>query len=80
MFLNINFLIRLWRIITNRKTSFHSFYKIFSGIAIFLSCLGLYGLVAFMAVQRKKEIGIRKVLGAPVRDIVVLLSKKSSLF
>ena len=54
-------------------------YKIFSGIAIFISCLGLYGFVAFMAVQRKKEIGIRKVLGAPVRDIVVMLSKEFTL-
>ena len=51
-------------------------YKIFSGIAIFISCLGLYGLISFMAVQRKKEIGIRKVLGAPVRKIIFMLSRE----
>ncbi len=54
-------------------------YKIFSGIAIFISCLGLYGLISFMSVQRKKEIGIRKVLGAPVRDIVIMLSKEFTI-
>ncbi|MEJ8803175.1 ABC transporter permease [Pontibacter sp. H249] len=47
----------------------------FAGIAIFISCLGLFGLALFTAEQRKKEIGIRKVLGASVAGIVVMLSK-----
>jgi len=54
-------------------------YKVFSGIAIFISCLGLYGLISFMAIQRKKEIGIRKVLGAPLKDILILLSKEFTM-
>lgn len=51
-------------------------YKIFAAIAIFLSCLGLYGLASFMAVQRTKEVGIRKVLGASEGSIVYLFSRE----
>jgi hypothetical protein len=51
-------------------------YKIFAGIAVFISCLGLYGLVSFMAVQRKKEVGIRKVLGASISQIIYLFSRE----
>jgi putative ABC transport system permease protein len=47
-----------------------------STLAIFIACLGLFGLASFAAEQRTKEIGIRKVLGAPVSGIVVLLSKE----
>ena len=48
---------------------------IFSALAIFIACLGLFGLATFVAEQRSKEIGIRKVLGASVQGIVQLLSK-----
>ncbi len=51
-------------------------YQVFAVISIFLSCLGLYGLASFMAVQRIKEVGIRKVLGASPSQIVYLFSKE----
>lgn len=50
--------------------------NVFTFIAIFIACLGLFGLASFTAEQRSKEIGIRKVLGASMPGIVVLLSKE----
>ncbi|PSR56999.1 hypothetical protein AHMF7605_27690 [Adhaeribacter arboris] len=59
-----------------QENQLSTLYTIFAAIAIFLSCLGLYGLASFMAVQRIKEVGIRKVLGATVGNIVYLFSKE----
>ncbi|KAA9325007.1 ABC transporter permease [Adhaeribacter soli] len=54
----------------------NTLFRIFSGISIFIGCLGLYGLVSFMATQRTKEVGIRKVMGASLWDITYLFSKE----
>ena len=51
-------------------------FGLFSLLAIFVACLGLFGLVAFMAERRTKEIGIRKTLGASIPDLTLLLSKE----
>jgi putative ABC transport system permease protein len=52
------------------------FFIYFTIIAVFISCLGLFGLVSFSAEQRTKEIGIRKVLGSSVLGIIILLTKE----
>ncbi len=54
---------------------FKNLFTIFSFLAILIACLGLLGLATYSAVQRTKEIGVRKVLGAEVSSIVTLLSK-----
>ncbi|MFM8914477.1 MAG: ABC transporter permease, partial [Flammeovirgaceae bacterium] len=51
---------------------------IFATLAIFITCLGLFGLAAFTAEQRTKEVGIRKVMGASVSSLVLLISKDFS--
>jgi putative ABC transport system permease protein len=51
-------------------------FNYFSILVIFIACLGLFGLASFTSEQRTKEIGIRKVLGAPVSSILLLLSKE----
>ena len=50
-------------------------FRLFALVAMFIACMGVFGLSAFLAEQKRKEIGIRKVLGAPVAKIVYLLSK-----
>jgi ABC-type antimicrobial peptide transport system permease subunit len=50
-------------------------YKYFTILAIFISCLGLFGMASFTAEQRTKEIGIRKVLGASISNITLMISK-----
>ena len=65
---------RFDRLYTREQTQ-QVLFSIFAGIAILISCLGLFGLSMFMAEQRMKEIGIRKVLGASEISLVTLFSK-----
>ena len=51
-------------------------FSVFAALAIFVACLGLFGLSSFSTTQRTKEIGIRKSLGATIPNIVLLLSRE----
>ncbi len=55
---------------------FGKIFGLFSGLAIFIACLGLFGLASLTAIQRTKEIGVRKVLGASISSILTLVSKE----
>ncbi|MCK5145602.1 ABC transporter permease [bacterium] len=57
-----------------------SLFNVFTGLALFISCLGLFSLISFMAERRRKEIGIRKTLGASVLQIWGLLSRKFTMW
>ena len=70
------FLDRVFELRYQSETSLKRLFTYFSGLAVFIGCLGLLGLSSYAAERRSKEIGIRKVLGASSPQIVVLLSKE----
>jgi putative ABC transport system permease protein len=70
-----NFLDEAYQKQYDTETRVSALSKYFAGLAIIISCLGLYGLAAFTAQKRRKEIGVRKVIGASVSNITAMLSK-----
>jgi putative ABC transport system permease protein len=70
-----NFLDENFSRLYNSETKQESLLSVFSVIAICIACLGLFGLASYTALKRTKEIGVRKVLGSSVKNIVLLLSK-----
>ena len=70
-----NFLSEAYQKQYDTETRIATLSKYFAALAIIISCLGLFGLAAFTAQKRRKEIGVRKVIGASVTDITSMLSK-----
>ena len=70
-----NFLDEAYQKQYDSETRVSTLSKYFAGLAIVISCLGLFGLAAFTAQKRRKEIGVRKVLGASIANIITMLSK-----
>jgi len=70
-----NFLSEAYQKQYDTETRIATLSKYFAGLAIIISCLGLFGLAAFTAQKRRKEIGVRKAIGASVTDIINMLSK-----
>ena len=71
-----SFLDQKFELLYTRDLRQQHILSIFSGLAIVIACLGLFGLASFTAAKRTKEIGVRKVLGSSVRNIILLLSKE----
>lgn len=76
LFFEYDFLDERIALLYEEEAQMQSIFQIFAIVAIVISCLGLYGLVSFIASQKVKEIGIRKVLGATVTQILFLFSKE----
>lgn len=62
-----------------REERLSSMYKIYALLAVIISCLGLYGLISFMVVQKTREVGVRKVLGANLGNILYLFSREFTI-
>ena len=72
---NLNYLDDAYNNLYQNEQRFGNAFTIFTVLALFIACIGLFGLVTHSVIQRTKEIGIRKVLGASVGNIVGLISK-----
>jgi len=73
---NYSFLDNIWANKYSNDMKAGMLFKIFSLLAIFIACMGLLGLASFMAEQRRKEIGVRKVFGASIINVMQLLIKE----
>ncbi len=74
--ISYHFLDQNFESILRKERVLQSAITFFTGLAMVISCLGLYGLSAFTSIQRTKEIGIRKAMGATLKDILLLLNTK----
>ena len=74
--LNVRFMDEEYEQAYRAETVLGTLANVFALVAIFIACLGLFGLASYTAEQRSKEIGIRKVLGASVPHVALLLSRE----